>query len=105
MKNFKNIPGAMEELGSEVRNLHFWSWHAEVIDIEEGFTDLSNVDSLRADSEAAAAWLRKYAAVSELMMTLKERGMEFRVGVDYQCDDDGDWNKWVVWEDRTAVHA
>ena len=64
------------------------------MNVADCFTDLSDVDSLRADSEKAAEWLRKYAAVSELMMSLKEIGKKIDVGHDYQSDD-GDWTFWI----------
>lgn len=95
-KMFKNVPGAMEELGEEVKNLRFWSCHAEVLDVEDCFTDLSDVACLRADSEKAAEWLRKYAAVSELMMTLNERGMGLELGREYEDTEDSGWRKWSV---------
>lgn len=95
-KMFKKVPGAMEELGEEVKNLHFWSCHAEVLDVEDCFTNLSDVACLRVDSEKAAEWLKKYAAVSELMMTLNERGMSLELGREYWDNEDSGWLKWSV---------
>lgn len=94
MTCFKNVRGAMDKLGDEIRNVHFWSWHAEVLEVGDCRTDLSDVDSLRVDTEEAAAWLRKYADDSELMKSLRAVGLDLKVGHEYESDD-GDWTLWI----------
>lgn len=94
MRRFADVRGAMTELGDEVQNLHFWSCHAEVLNVADCLTDLSDVETLRADSEAAVAWLEKYADESELMSSMRSIRKRLQVGHEYQSDD-GDWSFWI----------